>query len=85
MGPELGVQGFGSRAEEAAVTFAQDVGAAVEGSRGAPGKDNDPFSRRQTQSQNYWTTRREGASSVLCEVPVCLSIRLALRSIMPLA
>lgn len=42
---------------------AQDVGAAVEGSRGAPGKDNDPFSRRQTQSQNYWTTRREGASS----------------------
>ena len=39
----------------------KNVAAAVEGSRAALA-GADPFSRRQTQSRNYWTTRRKGAS-----------------------
>ena len=38
----------------------KNVAAAVEGSRAALA-GADPFSRRQTQSRNYWTTRRNGA------------------------
>ncbi len=38
----------------------KNVAAAVEGSRAAMA-GADPFSRRQTQSRNYWTTRRNGA------------------------
>lgn len=42
----------------------KDVSARPEGSR-IDAAGNDPFSRRKTESRNYWATRRKDAGIVL--------------------
>ncbi len=60
----------------------KNVAAAVEGSRAAMA-GADPFSRRQTQSRNYWTTRRNGAPRTVrlgSNSPLTTSVRMPERS-----